>query len=731
MSEGANYEWCQKIHQYKINDPFLRLVAEKYESEIPWESSVSDENTLNSYVLDTMLLELKKRVTYNDEVNIPEKSFFVSWVDINPHTQIEQMQYASDEVLEANCWLSDIHTYGDDEYDDNWDRCTFEEWEKECLEMAAFKLQFVLNRYKSDAYLKWMDFMRESYPENPAFQLFVLHTQFENSLKKKLEPIAPPKAQIIKWMYRQIRSEKFTSIDYIDREYQLLEQNGLPIKDPFLRMVVEKYDNEIPEEINFCDNQSFNSYISDTLLTELRTRITYNGEAIMPKESFFVSYIDLDPVDLLDKLDYLSQNERWDVANSINDINLYWDEENGYSEEFEQEEFEQSFLDEAAIKLQPMINRYRAEAFLSWIDKMAEWYPEKPAFQLLMLRSVFENSLQDKTQLVEPPEANLIKWIYQQIRLEDNLSTTYIDLEYPKLLKNGLPLESKWSNNYYKTELQSKSIRTLIREFYLPDNLEDYVVFLVELVLDSSQRVERDNYLTDKYLKEIEDFYEVALFFNNIEEIDPNLPEMGQGGNLLNALCRRVVISELRGLEFWGAHEELFDYIYGTGYVVDPPTDWINGKLEYGQLMNVLEDYHQFIDTFKVAYQTENYSIQWCQNKEVVPSETFDRMDSFILEALHHSKTYFVTSNLRVFQHFVGHAGKKIKHFFSAEIIFSIDDMDGSRIGTHSFQGITGRKIEDESRYEEITISGCSSNALQIGNSYLEHLFIVGFLEEL
>jgi hypothetical protein len=57
--------------------------------------------------------------------------------------------------------------------------------------------------------------------------------------------------------------------------------------------------------------------------------------------------------------------------------------------------------------------------------------------------------------------------------------------------------------------------------------------------------------------------------------------------------------------------------------------------------------------------------------------------------------------------------------------------MDGSRIGTHSFKEITGRKIEDESRYEEITISGCSSNALQIGNSYLEHLFIVGFLEEL
>ena len=561
MSEELNYKWCQNIYRYKIKDPFLRLVAEKFESEIPWESSVSDENTLKSYVLDTMLLELKKRVTYNDEVNIPEKSFFVSWVDIDPQTQIDKMDYAADELIEANCWLSDIGIYGDEEYSYNWDSCTNEEWEQECLEMAAFKIQFVLNRYKSEAYLTWMDKMAEWYPEKPAFQLLMLRSVFENSLNEKLEPIAPPKAQILKWMYSRIRWDKVMSVTYIFREYQNLEQNGLPIQDPFLRMVVEKYESEIPKEINFFNDQSLNHYITDTLLTELRTRVTYNGEAIMPKESFFVSYIDLDPEELLDKLDYLSENERWNVANSINDINLYWEEENGYSEEFSEEEFEKSFQEEAAIKLQPIINRYRSEAYLLWMDKIAEWYPEKPAFQMLMLRSVFANSLKDKTQPVEPPAANVVKWIYQHIRLEENISTSNIDLVYPELVKNGLPPDSKWSNLSNINEWRSRSIRTLIREFYLPDKLEDYVVFLVELALDYPYGMDGGNYLTDKYSKEIKDLYEVGMFLNGIEEINPNLPEMAQGGNLLNALCRRVIISELRGLEFWPGHEELFDYI--------------------------------------------------------------------------------------------------------------------------------------------------------------------------
>jgi hypothetical protein len=40
-------------------------------------------------------------------------------------------------------------------------------------------------------------------------------------------------------------------------------------------------------------------------------------------------------------------------------------------------------------------------------------------------------------------------------------------------------------------------------------------------------------------------------------------------------------------------------------------------------------------------------------------------------------------------------------------------------------------KIEDESLYEDLTISSCNSNALQKGNSYIEHLLIVEILEEL
>jgi len=227
MSDELNYKWCQKIYRYKIKDPFLKLVVEKYENEIPWDINVRDEKTLNSYLLDTMLPELRKRVTYNDEVNIPKKSFFVSWADIDPRTQIEQMEYASDEVLEANCWLSDIELYGDDEYDDNWDRCTFEEWEQECLEMAAFKLQFVLNRYKSEAYLKWLDVLSEIYPKNPAFQLLVLRPVFTQFGYASRRLITPPEKDILKWLFQRIKQDKLSPKENIGKEYNYRVVNGL------------------------------------------------------------------------------------------------------------------------------------------------------------------------------------------------------------------------------------------------------------------------------------------------------------------------------------------------------------------------------------------------------------------------------------------------------------------------------------------------------------------------
>jgi hypothetical protein len=62
MSDELNNKWHQQILQYKIQDPFLRLIVERYEREIPWDSNVRDENTLNSYIMNTMLSKLRTKV---------------------------------------------------------------------------------------------------------------------------------------------------------------------------------------------------------------------------------------------------------------------------------------------------------------------------------------------------------------------------------------------------------------------------------------------------------------------------------------------------------------------------------------------------------------------------------------------------------------------------------------------------------------------------------------------
>ena len=229
MSEQFNFKWCQKIQRYKIKDPFLRMVAEKYESEIPWEKIVRDENTLNTYLLDNMLPELRERVTYNDEVNIPKKSFFVSYNNINPEEQIELMDYASndDNFRQAMVCLDDRCLYGDEECEYAWENYTQEQWDENCLEDAAFQLQFVINRYKSKAYFVWVDLLSEMYPTNPAFQLLVLRPVFTQFGFASRRLISPPEKGIVKWLFQRIKQLKLSPKENIGKEYNYRVVNGL------------------------------------------------------------------------------------------------------------------------------------------------------------------------------------------------------------------------------------------------------------------------------------------------------------------------------------------------------------------------------------------------------------------------------------------------------------------------------------------------------------------------
>jgi hypothetical protein len=48
MTREFKYLWPTKIRKFGISDPFFKLLVAKYEREIPWQTEVRDEATLNA-----------------------------------------------------------------------------------------------------------------------------------------------------------------------------------------------------------------------------------------------------------------------------------------------------------------------------------------------------------------------------------------------------------------------------------------------------------------------------------------------------------------------------------------------------------------------------------------------------------------------------------------------------------------------------------------------------------
>ena len=61
MNDLNNYMWRKEILWYKISDPFLRLVAEKYKDEVHWETILKDETSLNEFIRNVKLAELRQK----------------------------------------------------------------------------------------------------------------------------------------------------------------------------------------------------------------------------------------------------------------------------------------------------------------------------------------------------------------------------------------------------------------------------------------------------------------------------------------------------------------------------------------------------------------------------------------------------------------------------------------------------------------------------------------------
>ncbi len=199
MNDLNNYMWCKEIHQYNISDTFLRLVAEKHKDEVPWETIVFDEASLNEYTRNVKLAELRKKVAYDGYLlNIPKTSFFVSFDTLDPLELQYKIEYAyDDDCIDWNLHLYDYHMYGNEELRYAWEKYTEEEWGRDCLEAAACEMSTFINGKKSEAFIKWLDQLSIEYPDNPAFQLLISSSLFEHFGYGVIQLIPPPDLKIL------------------------------------------------------------------------------------------------------------------------------------------------------------------------------------------------------------------------------------------------------------------------------------------------------------------------------------------------------------------------------------------------------------------------------------------------------------------------------------------------------------------------------------------------------
>jgi hypothetical protein len=153
-------------------------------------------------------------------------------------------------------------------------------------------------------------------------------------------------------------------------------------------------------------------------------------------------------------------------------------------------------------------------------------------------------------------------------------------------------------------------------------------------------------------------------------------------------------------------------------------------RIDQQTLLFVKDDYQSFIETFKEEYRTDAYSIQWCESLELSTSQPHDRLDRFKLVVFKNRAAYDLSSNLQIYPHFTAHPGQGITVKFVASIKFTILSPGGEFMTEYTFGGLHGKKITDDSMYEDIDTPGCNSTALSTGNSYLEHYLIMEFLED-
>ncbi len=179
------------------------------------------------------------------------------------------------------------------------------------------------------------------------------------------------------------------------------------IEDPALKVLVAKYENEIPwqkEEIK--DEDSLCRFMQNRMLPRLLNRVAFPAERNVKH-----CYVSHRNVDLEVALATDQELDRDDI-----DVVRLIKKEDG--------------VEEATKALLEVINTRKASGFKQWTDLIGGKYLDDPAFCILLLRPLFDMSGHGSRRSVVPPSTDVIDWLYRRItqgRLSpnDNVAKVY------------------------------------------------------------------------------------------------------------------------------------------------------------------------------------------------------------------------------------------------------------------------------------------------------------------
>jgi len=160
------------------------------------------------------------------------------------------------------------------------------------------------------------------------------------------------------------------------------------IEDIHLKFVVAKYENEIPWQSVVKDEETLIEYIKSTLLPNLMRKAKW-PLAKGQKKHFFITEKHLNLDHALSNEHELNSDE-YEMLKKI------------YSEKGEEE---------SRIFLSNLINKNKSTSFKKWIQLLNKEFPNNEAFQLLILRPMFESTGYGNRRNLSEPSHDIIDWI--------------------------------------------------------------------------------------------------------------------------------------------------------------------------------------------------------------------------------------------------------------------------------------------------------------------------------